>query len=251
MDGQGDGDHNGPNRYRTSIPVGDLPPTDDSDEEVDDDDDRDDVGDEDEDMESVFLMHLFVNQYMQFFVNPRAQLPPANSDNGNHVSESPDADDIADCQEESDVPVMSDAESRVEEDPQPGPSRNRCGEGDEDEDEMRSSSKYFRWWHEFDNSSDGSTDLDNDEQDPAPCATKKRSRDDLDGNLRLQGDLSHMTMSAHHVHGTKKVNDERSLSKVGDFQSECAEDPLITYADEKARENYDKENKCGKKRFKR
>ncbi|XP_077420374.1 uncharacterized protein LOC144050715 [Vanacampus margaritifer] len=155
---------------------------------------------------------------------------------------------------ELDVSVGAEAESGAhqpmeeEEDPLPGPSRSRNREDEEEEDEMRSSSRYFRWWHEFDNSSDGSTDLDNDEQDTVPGGAKKRSRDDLDGNLRLQGDLSLMTLSGHHVHGSKNpANEERGAARVGDFHFGAQE----TMDDAPSRENYDKENKSGKKRFKR
>ncbi|KAM9825138.1 uncharacterized protein ACBT44_005937 isoform 2-T2 [Syngnathus typhle] len=227
MDGQGDGDHNGPNRYRTSIPLGDLPPTDSDDDVDDDNDDHDDVGGDEEDMDSVFLMHLFI--------------------------EKSNADDLIDHEDELDVTVWVEAELEVshtmeeEEEPQPGPSRNRTRD-DEEEEEMRSSSRYFRWWHEFDNSSDGSTDLDNDEQDPMPAGAKKRSRDDLDGNLRLQGDLSLMSLSGHHIHSFKNiVNEERGAAKVGGFHFGGQE----TMEDTQSRENYDKENKSGKKRFKR
>ncbi|XP_037102755.1 uncharacterized protein DDB_G0283697-like [Syngnathus acus] len=257
MDGQGDGDHNGPNRYRTSIPLGDLPPTDSDDDVDDDNDDHDDVGGDEEDMDSVFLMHLFVNHYMKFFVHPQASLQQANADNENIVRdfkiEKSNADDLIDHEDELDVTVEVEAELEVshtmeeEEEPQPGPSRNRTRD-DEEEEEMRSSSRYFRWWHEFDNSSDGSTDLDNDEQDPVPGGAKKRSRDDLDGNLRLQGDLSLMTLSGHHIHSFKNtVNEERGAAKVGDFHFGAQE----TMEDTQSRENYDKENKSGKKRFKR
>ncbi|XP_061670175.1 uncharacterized protein LOC133497920 isoform X2 [Syngnathoides biaculeatus] len=141
--------------------------------------------------------------------------------------------------------LMGDEE---EEDPQLGPS-SRCREDEEDEDEMRSSSRYFRWWHEFDNSSDGSSDLENDQQEPAPAAAKKRSRDDLDGNLRLRGDLSLGAPS-----GPKNPASDERAPKGGDFrfgQQEAAEDALLTCADDKSRENYDRENKSGKKRFKR
>ncbi|XP_061739334.1 protein PFC0760c-like isoform X2 [Nerophis ophidion] len=263
MDGQGDGDHNGPNRYRMSMPIGDLPSdSDDDDDDDDDNDDHDDGGDE-EDVESVFLMHLIVNHYMRFFVNPRAELQHHhNTDDINNVyieNNRGNFDDIIEHEDEMEVAVGSEAELGVnnlmdeEEEPQPGPSRNRSRDDDEEEDELRSSSRYFRWWHEFDNSSDGSTDLDADEQDAQPGGSKKRSRDDQDENLRLQGDLSLMTLSGHHAHAKNSVMDEQGASKMGDYpfvEPETAEDALLLHLDERARESYDKE-KCGKKRFKK
>ncbi|XP_077374503.1 uncharacterized protein LOC144017117 isoform X2 [Festucalex cinctus] len=134
-----------------------------------------------------------------------------------------------------------------DEDPQPGPSRIRSRE-DVEEDEMRSSSRYFRWWNEFDNSSDESTDLDNDEQDPMTGGAQKSSWDDLNRNLRLQGDLSLETLSGHHVHGSKNpANEERGAARVGDFHF-GAQNAMEEVA---SREKYDKESKSGKKRFKR
>ncbi|XP_061819498.1 uncharacterized protein [Nerophis lumbriciformis] len=167
MDGQGDGDHNGPNRHHIHIPTEDHPPNGDN-----------------NDMEFIFLLHFIINHHMRVFRQNQIGFINENivnvnilhhGDNMNNIVEHEDEVDSDEANVEMQVNrVMEDEDE--EEEPQPGPSRYRREQEDDTRNRKRSS-----WWHEFDNNSDSSVDLDN-EEDPLFGRCEERSRDELDSD---------------------------------------------------------------------
>ncbi|XP_077482101.1 uncharacterized protein LOC144092842 [Stigmatopora argus] len=177
MDGQGDGDHNGPNRHHIHIPTEDQPPNGDN-----------------NDMEFIFLLHFIINHHMRVFRQNQIGFVNENIANVhienhaghiNHVLEEnyENEDDldmdfagevqmivnqVIEEEEEEEEEVEEEIEhveevQGEEEEPQPGPSRNRSREDTEQDEETRIR-KRSRWWHEFDYISDSSGDLDNEDE---------------------------------------------------------------------------------------
>ncbi|XP_061526908.1 histone acetyltransferase KAT6B-like isoform X2 [Phycodurus eques] len=194
MDGQGDGDHNGPNRHHIHIPTEDQPPNGDN-----------------NDMEFIFLLHFIINHHMRVFRQNQIGFVNENIVNvhiENHaahihqvIEENEDeldndfADEVqmvvnqvieAGEEEEEEEEEEQEGEEQEEEqqeeeqqeEPQPGPSRYRSRDDAEQDEETRIR-KCSRWWHEFDNTSDSSVDLDNDEE-PLLVRYEGRSRDRSD-----------------------------------------------------------------------
>ncbi|XP_077374470.1 uncharacterized protein LOC144017092 isoform X2 [Festucalex cinctus] len=171
MDGQGDGDHNGPNRHHINIPTEDQPPNGDN-----------------NDMEFIFLLHFIIHHHIRVFrqnqigfvhehiVNVHIENPVdvyviEENEENEHQSDN-------DFEAEEQRVANQEDEDDEEEEPQPGPSRKRSREESEHEEETRIRN-HSRWWHEFDNTSDSSGDLDNDEE-PLLDRSGGRSTDQLD-----------------------------------------------------------------------
>ncbi|XP_061671008.1 uncharacterized protein LOC133498331 [Syngnathoides biaculeatus] len=178
MDGQGDGDHNGPNRHHIHIPTEDQPPNGDN-----------------NDMEFIFLLHFIINHHMRVFRQNQIGFVNENIVNvhiENHaahihqvIEENEENEDESDNDFSAEVQmvvnqVIEEEEEEEEEEPQPGPSRYRSRDEAEQDEETRIR-KCSRWWHEFDNTSDSSVDLDNDEE-PLLSRSDTRSRDRLDSD---------------------------------------------------------------------
>ncbi|XP_057697724.1 ABC transporter F family member 4-like [Corythoichthys intestinalis] len=185
MDGQGDGDHNGPNRHHIHIPTEDQPPNGDN-----------------NDMEFIFLLHFIINHHMRVFrqnqigfVNENVVNVDIENHAGhiNHVMEENYENEedlendfhmivnqVIEEEEEEEEEHVEEELQEEEVEPQPGPSRNRS-QDDIEQDEGTRIRKRSTWWHEFDYTSDSSGDLDNDEE-PLLGRSEERSRDGLDSD---------------------------------------------------------------------
>ncbi|XP_068506615.1 uncharacterized protein [Syngnathus scovelli] len=227
MDGQGDGDHNGPNRkypinmicisiwytlsptsfrcltgHHIHIPTEDQPPNGDN-----------------NDMEFIFLLHFIINHHMRVFRQNQIGFVNENivnvhienhADHFNHIieenEENEDDDDFAD---EVQMEVNQEEEEEEEEEPQPGPSRNYSRDDAEQEEETRIRKRSW-WWHEFEYTSDSSLDLDNDEE-LLLVRSEERLRDEIDSedieSLKSVHELASCADLAEEGEGTKESQD--------------------------------------------
>ncbi|KAM9825768.1 uncharacterized protein ACBT44_006319 isoform 2-T2 [Syngnathus typhle] len=206
MDGQGDGDHNGPNRHHIHIPTEDQPPNGDN-----------------NDMEFIFLLHFIINHHMRVFRQNQIGFVNENivnvhienhADHFNHIieenEENEDDDDFADeVQIEVNQEEEEEEEEEDEEEPQPGPSRNYSRDDAEQEEGTRIRKRSW-WWHEFEYTSDSSLDLDNDEE-LLLGRSKERLRDEIDSedikSLESVHELASCADLAEEGEGTKESQD--------------------------------------------
>nr|XP_057945256.1 dentin sialophosphoprotein-like [Doryrhamphus excisus] len=168
MDGQGDGDHNGPNRHHIYIPTEEHPPNGDN-----------------NDIEFILLLHFIINHHMRVFrqnqigfINENVNVNIVNHADMNSIPENHDeVDSDVEADVDMEVDEVMEGDEGEEGEPQPGPSsRTRDGHTEQEEEQTRNR-KCSRWWHEFDNTSDSSVDLDNEEE-PLLGRSEERSRAD-------------------------------------------------------------------------